>query len=88
MIPMWKYFLIHVSIWWSIFPCSAAVLCDSSPPVNDWGVCGGGLGFPRQPTQVVTLSRIPPLTSCHYDANSHHLVCSGSQGSAVETWRV
>lgn len=68
------------------FPSSAAVSCYFSPPVNYWGLCGGGLGFPRQPTQVVTLSRIPPLTSCQYAANSHHLVCSGSGSSGVETW--
>lgn len=43
-----------------------------------WGLCGGGLGFPQQPRQVVTLSRIPSLTSCQYAANSRHLVCSGS----------
>lgn len=56
------------------------------PPVNDWGLGGGGFGFPRQPTQVVTLSRIPLLTSCQYAASSRHLVCSGSGRSGAETW--
>lgn len=60
----------------------------SLPPVSDCCLQGGvgGVGFPRQPTQVVTLSRIPLLTSCQYAASSRHLVCSGSGRSGAETW--
>lgn len=66
MIPVWKCFLIHIMHLVEYFPSSAAVPCCSSPPVNDWGVCGADLASQGAAHTGYHLSRIPPLTSCHY----------------------